>query len=723
MKQTQGKFRLRSTLVIPFILEIAVSVSIVGFLSFRAGRAAVKDLASQLRSHITERIDQYLDSYLSAPYKLNRINLEAFKLGLLDLEDFKKTGHYFWVQMQQFDVGYVNYGNEEGEFIGVERLEDNSFVIHETVKPDILGMTSYQTDSQGNCTTSEYDPETGDVREEDWYSVAVKVGHPVWSDIYQWQDKPEILSISSSFPVFNSEKKLLGVIGVDLILSQIGDFLNQLEISPSAKIYIMERDGRLVARSGTDLPYEIVAGEPQRIHTADSPNPIVEATTNHLLQEYQSLNKITEAIQTEFEIDGERQFVQVTPWQDELGLDWLIAVTVPESDFMEQINANTRNTILLCLAALGIAIAIGIYTSSLITHPIKRVSNASDELARGELDQQVKSSPIVEVDTLASSFNSMAQQLRSTFDTLQESESRFRGLVDNIPGAIYRCQCDAKWTMTYISDSIATISGYSASELIENQVRTYTSIIHPEDRHLVEDAILQAISKQEPYMVDYRLIHKDSSIHWVYERGQAIFDRQGNTLYLDGVIFDISDRKRAEEALRITEENYRSIFENALEGIFQSSPEGQFTRVNPAMAKIFGYDSPEEMLANFTNIAEQLHVDPENQDIFVQSMSEQDRVMNFEYRTYQKDGNIIWVQEDTRAVRDKYGTLLCYEGILQDVTERKQREAELRKQLQELKIEIDQNKRVKDVATLTQSSFFQEVQEEVAEVDLDEFWS
>ena len=189
------------------------------------------------------------------------------------------------------------------------------------------------------------------------------------------------------------------------------------------------------------------------------------------------------------------------------------------------------------------------------------------------------------------------------------------------------------------------------------------------------------------------------------------------------MVRDITDRKQAEEALRIAEENYRSIFENALEGIFQSSPEGQFTRVNPAMARILGYDSPQEMLAKITNITEQLHIDPDDQETFTRLMAEHDQVKNFEYRTCQKGGNTIWVQEDTRAVRDQYDTLLYYEGILQDVTDRKRQEDELRRQLEELKIEIDQKKREKEVAMLTESSYFQEVQQEVAEVNLDEFWS
>jgi signal transduction histidine kinase len=383
-----------------------------------------------MRSDATNNIDRHLDSYLSVPHKLNQINLQAVRLGLLDLNDFDTIGHYFWEQMQQFDVGYINYASIAGEFIGVERLEDNTFAIHEILKPNILALTSYQTDSQGNRTTSEYEVDSGDTREEGWYADAARTLRPVWSEIYQWQDKPEILSISSSYPVFNSEEQFLGVIGVDLILSQIGDFLNQIQISPSAKIYIIERDGSLVAGSGTDLPYQIVKGKPQRIQTANSSDPVVRATTQHLLQEYQSLDKIKKARQTEFLLDGDRQFVQVTPWQDELGLDWLIAVTVPESDFTAQINANTQKTIFLCLGALGVAVVLGWYTSRWITRPIYLLSEASKALSYGQLERRVGISGAKEIAVLSTAFNQMAQQLKSQFDFLENINEELENRVE-----------------------------------------------------------------------------------------------------------------------------------------------------------------------------------------------------------------------------------------------------------------------------------------------------
>ncbi|MBW4655306.1 MAG: PAS domain S-box protein [Kaiparowitsia implicata GSE-PSE-MK54-09C] len=197
-----------------------------------------------------------------------------------------------------------------------------------------------------------------------------------------------------------------------------------------------------------------------------------------------------------------------------------------------------------------------------------------------------------------------------------------------------------------------------------------------------------------------------------YQQGMAVVS----------VGIDITERKRAEEALRIAEENYRSIFENALEGIFQSSPQGYFINVNPTLARIYGYASPQEMIDSITDISSQLYVDADRRTEFIRAIEQQGTVKDFEYRCHCKDGTIIWTQIDARVVRDDSGNVLYYEGIVQDITERKQREEQLRRQLEELQIEIDHKQREAEVATLTSSNYFKEIQQEMTTINLDEFW-
>ena len=139
----------------------------------------------------------------------------------------------------------------------------------------------------------------------------------------------------------------------------------------------------------------------------------------------------------------------------------------------------------------------------------------------------------------------------------------------------------------------------------------------------------------------------------------------------------LSTLRGTSEKLR-PDEMYRSIFENAIEGIFQTTPQGQYLNVNPALAKMYGYDSTEGLIQGLTHIDNELYVDPKRRDEFIQIMRENGEVRSFESEIYRKDKSTIWISENARAVRDDTGQLLYYEGMVEDITERKRMEVELR---------------------------------------------
>ena len=151
---------------------------------------------------------------------------------------------------------------------------------------------------------------------------------------------------------------------------------------------------------------------------------------------------------------------------------------------------------------------------------------------------------------------------------------------------------------------------------------------------------------------------------------------------------EVADRKRAEELARLAEARYRSIFENSIEGIFQTSPDGRYISANRALAEIYGYESIEELIADLTNIAGQLYVEPRRREEFVQQIQRNGAVSEFESQVYRKDGSIIWISENARAARDESGRVLYYEGTVVNVTERKSAEGSLRRNRDELESRV-----------------------------------
>jgi signal transduction histidine kinase/DNA-binding NarL/FixJ family response regulator len=437
------KVSLHLILIVPFVLQIFAAVGLTGYLSLRNGQKAVNDLASRLRKEVSERIDQHLDSYMATPRRVVQANWDAIELGLLDTEDTKALGHYFWRQIIAFEVPYVLYGGTSGKLASTGYNYEGKIITIDEVNPELNGnanLYNWGTDSKGNRTKILKDWGKFDMTQEGWYSEAAKQGKAVWSPVYNWTVPPFALSVATSRPIYDKKTgKLHGVIAVEQRLSQISDFLRQLKVSPSGKTFILERNGLLIASSSDEQPFTVVNEKPQRLKALDSKDPLVRETTKHLTEKFGNLSKIQGVQQLDFLVKGKRQFVQVTPWQDELGIDWLMVIAVPEADFMGQIDANTQSTILLCFLALGIATLLAFYTSQWITKPILRLSQASEALAQraaladftdGQLEQKVEQSHVNELSVLAQSFNRMAQQLRESFMALAKTNEELEIRVE-----------------------------------------------------------------------------------------------------------------------------------------------------------------------------------------------------------------------------------------------------------------------------------------------------
>jgi PAS domain S-box-containing protein len=159
-------------------------------------------------------------------------------------------------------------------------------------------------------------------------------------------------------------------------------------------------------------------------------------------------------------------------------------------------------------------------------------------------------------------FNDVSER-RQAEEALRESEQNYRTLVSNFPGAVYRCEWREEPTMVFVSDRIAEITGYPAEDFVENRVRSYGSLIHPEDRPLLDEQVLSALMRGEPYALEYRILHADGGVRWINERGSGFFSEEGVLLYLDGAIFDVTVREEARRALKESEERLRAVVDNA----------------------------------------------------------------------------------------------------------------------------------------------------------------
>ena len=257
---------------------------------------------------------------------------------------------------------------------------------------------------------------------------------------------------------------------------------------------------------------------------------------------------------------------------------------------------------------------------------------------------------------------------------LRESEERYRELIQGVKDyAIFMLSPSGQ--VVSWNQGAERIKGYKAGEIIGSHFSRFYSAEDVEsgapERHL-QQAISDGRHEQQGWRV-----RKDGSRFWADVVFTAVRDQKGELRGISKITRDITERKEAHEALKRAEHKYRQIFDEAVIGIFQSSPDGQYLTVNPALARMLGYDSPENLSASITDIGSQLYVDPARRREFQELLEQRGVVHAFEVQLYRKDGSKVWLSATCRAIREG-GVTVRYEGMNEDITERKLMEDQLR---------------------------------------------
>ena len=275
--------------------------------------------------------------------------------------------------------------------------------------------------------------------------------------------------------------------------------------------------------------------------------------------------------------------------------------------------------------------------------------------------------------------------------SLKESEKKFRTLLSNMDGVVYRCNHDPDWTMAFISDAIYHLSGYPATDFIQNCCRTYASLIHPQDADAVERAVDQKVALRQSYSLEYRVIHQDGSIRWVTEKGKGIFDDTNQLLYLEGVIFDISDRKQIEHKLIENERKFRNLVSHIDAAVYRCHNDQHWTMeyISPFIEQLTGYSS-KDFISQQVNYGDLIHQDDR---AMVREQTE-DAIRThtsffIEYRVNHRNGSVRWVSERGRGIYNDQDELLYLEGVSFDVSDRKLAEEELLASEQRFRRAID----------------------------------
>lgn len=532
------RLRLRQTLIIPFVVQIVAAVVITGWLAFRNGQRGIDQLVRQIVNDTVDHTEDYINNFAETPYQFLRINEAGVQTGHIDLTNQSELVDYFFQQVQITSaVPYLYFSNPQGDFIGVWKQTEDLTTLRIRDATTAPFREIYELDDAGKpialIQRQEYDP-----RSRPFYKTAISAKHPTWSPIYVFASAP-ILGITRSIPIYNELDELIGVFSADLTLADISNFLRQIDISESGQVFVIERSGKLVASSVPATPaIETVQGE-KRLMASQDDNPLTRAAAQTLFNQFESFDHINLVEPLVVDIDGQPHFLHAKPLQDGQGLDWLMVVVIPRADFTAEIDASTRQTALLCFVALVIATLPGLLTAHLLIRPMTRFAEATDQLAQGDLDQQVQPNAIAEINTVAQSFNQMAHQLRSSFSALQQSEATNQAIVNTIPDLILRVNRQGRYLEVLGSHAAPAPDGFPPP----HPGQTVQAALPPDLAQKRLQAIDQALTTGELQVYEQE-IHTGNQVY--YEEVRAMLLDKNEVLI---TVHDISARKLAEKAL------------------------------------------------------------------------------------------------------------------------------------------------------------------------------
>lgn len=682
------KMPLRGVLIISFVVQIVLCGSFVAYTYYTNQQKTINELAQEAIKQKSDSLLQQLNNYLTIPKLINKVNKNLIiQDSLPKLSDFERL---FIQQIKNFpDIDYLAWGNEQGEYIDVSETDKKIYIskVSETTKRQFLTYELNEEIGEKKLikNSGKYDP-----RSRPWYQTAMKAKEATWTETYVWFDKSNV-AVDAVLPVYNSQGNPLGVLDVPLQLDKISDFLRQTKISKSGVSFIIESSGLLVANSTSDVALNLEQDKVKQIFPSQSKTALIRNSWEEINKRFEELITFEESPVWSYRWQNQPQYLQITPLEKSLGLDWFLVVAVPQSDFLGNNYINTRQSLILSLLALLVAIAFGTITTNWITHPILRLNRAAKQIAEGRWEYSIKMDRTDELGQLAKSFNYMTTQLKNTFQELKKSEDRLGVFLDSIPVGVL--VFDQYGEIAFLNQKGETIlnEGNFFNISVNNPWASYpiyktgTNQLYSKE----ELPCFRALQGETVLNEELEIHRNNGKIIPLEVQAIPIFDEQGKVSYAINTFTDITPRrhiqklqenyqenlkkqvnKRTKE-LQESEEKFRRSFDDAAIGMALVAPDGSWLKVNNCLCFLVGYTEKELLGKTFQDIThpEDLEIDLE----YVQKMLKGEiKTYQMEKRYFKSDGSVIWILLSVSLVKDENQQPLYFISHIQDISLSKQ---------------------------------------------------
>lgn len=670
---------LRWALTVPFMLLIVGATWLVGYLSYSSGQTAVENLGQQLIRQTNVQVAQELKNYLQIPLLVNRLNVGLVDQGFVDPRDVSSLETALWNRLRQFEqMSAVLFVSPEGRFRAIERFPTYFLVAADPPQTDSLKI--YKLSDQGERGALVHEVKNFDIRRDrPFYQRAVSTGQAGWSPITRYGNS-NALTLDAAQPVYDrTNRKLLGVFAVHLRLEYLSQFLRSLAIAQAGQVIITDQTGALIATSTDEAPYTFgdKIKQPNQFYQFkldQSQNELTRSLGEYLRNHPDALAVSNQSQFMEVRHRGEPHDIQITPFQDQYGLNLRIISVIPKSYFLTAIQNNTHITITLCLLTLGTAIALGLLAGNFLTQRFAQLRRVSRSIALGDLDQRLpQDSWIEELNDLSQTYNQMADQLQDSFDriktALADSQEKFTTIFRTSPEPAAVASF-AEGRILEVNDSFLQFFGCSLEEVLGETALDLQFWNNPEQYNQYQTLLTQQRSVRN---LEAQVLTASSDLKTILLSAEVLtLEGQDRVIMMQR---DISDRKAAELALQQSEARYRAIVEDQIDLISRSLPDSTLTFVNEAYCRFFNVQ-PEDVLGKsfFQLIYE---ADREAVVQQIRTLSRTHPMLIVENRNV-VNNQVRWMQWIDRLVFDEQGNATELQMVGRDITELKQSEAALR---------------------------------------------
>ncbi len=541
---------LRTAVMLPIVIITFLVLIVSVYFSARDYDFLAKEQGSKILDALYENTEMRLSTLLMDSQDVNSFyEYYIANTGMYDYDtmyDIERFTLEFMKQAQADtpQISAMSYGDEKGNFAGYRHNDDQSYGLMLKDTRTDFNLNIYAGENQKSellASFEEYDPTT-----RPWYAPVKKNRQVQWSEVYVNYDEKMELTITSLVPVFDKFNVFRGVAGADVKLNMINDFLLDEEMKGNGVIYIVDSDFNIIAHS-IDADYvKIMETDPPTavmLPAYEAENQMIQMSAKHI-QEKETASGEVEQIM----IDNARYFSMYSPLKSPAALNWSIVAVIPESDLMGAVKHRQDTTFQFTAVILVFSMFLAMYALSRVTKPILESSEAALKLSGGDFDTKLEigNVQLFETRELVMAFNNMAEKLQSSFTKLQESEEKYRTLIENVDNMIYSISTDGKFIS--MNNSFASAMPYSKDYMIG---KPYEIIIEDHKMRRICDEsfnnVLKTNTKQD-FQYEYLDLSGDRKIQSVKLVPQ--FDENGNLASILGASTDITDLVLAQERIQ-----------------------------------------------------------------------------------------------------------------------------------------------------------------------------